>query len=761
MGPFNKRSLLLAFSVFATMAIFHALSSLAAASSEWSETAVVADSFDQVNPSISGGIVVWQDYRNKQIVPPNSGTGCPTAQNCTAADIYMRDLAGGPEQRLTATYNALDPDISGSNAVWRNWDTGKIVVHNLTTGGEQDTSVAAAQMVTPSISGNIVVWGDYRNSTDYGDIYMRDLSQPADAPVSLADPSPAIPYPTKDKRNPDIDGNIVAWEDMRNATQDGSGWWHNPDIYMKDLSTGVEQAVCTNTSDQYNPVVAGHRIYWQDFRNGNWDVYMKDIDTGVETRVTNNAAYQSWPGASGDFAVWKDARDGGEATYFRNMVAGIEERISAPGSSSAQKTPVISGARIAWMDKRAGNWDIYAAQDTVAPHAGAVAPSGLIAGTATTISATYSDGGTGVDRSTVTVSLDGSPLAGCTVTVTGVTCAAAGIADGHHSVSVNLKDLSGNAAVAGASNFDVDTTAPSITGFSPAGTGNSGTVTLSADYSDQVSGINAGSVALKLDGSPQAGCTVTASSLSCPAGGLPEGSHLASLSVSDNAGNTATQDWSFTVQGGPIASGFSPAVGAVVNNPAAPVSAAWTRNGADIDAASVSVYIDGALKASPAITLTSGADSGGFSFLPEWGARFADGVHSVRLVVSDVNKKVTDQTWSFAVTSPTLSLSTIGVYWSSYANYVNHDLSVRYRLMDPGTGRCQGARIDLGTASNGAMLLDALPYPVGNISSGASVDYIFTYLIPAGVTQFRTVSYASCQDDGGNTYWLPGPPPVF
>lgn len=1039
--PLNKRSLLPAIPVLAALAILCALSSLAVASPEWSETAVVTDSFDQANPAVSGSIVVWQDYRNKQVVPPNTGTGCPGAQNCTAADIYERDLAGGPEQRLTSTYNALDPDISGNNVVWRNWDTGKIVVHNLTTGDEQDTSTAAAQMVSPSISGNIVVWTDYRNSTDYGDIYMRDLTQPADAPVSVADPSPAIPYPTKDKRNPDIDGSIVAWEDMRNAYQDSSGWWHNPDIYMKNLTTGVEQAVCTDASDQYNPVVAGHRIYWQDFRNGNWDVYMKDIDTGVETRVTNNAAGQSWPGASGDFAVWKDTRDGGEATYFRNMVAGLDERISAPNPASAQKMPAISGGRVVWMDKRAGNWDIYAAQDTVAPQIGAVAPSGLIVGNSPTVSAAYSDGGAGVDRSSVAVSLDGAPLAGCTVTDSGVSCPAGSVPDGHHSISVNLKDLSGNVAPASGSNFDVDTAAPSIAGLSPAGTGNSGTVTLGADYSDLVSGVNAGSasisldggaipgcsasathisctaavadgphaftvsvadnagnggsaagaftvdtvapviggvapngwlaststvisapysdtgtgvdtesVSVSLDGAAVSGCTVAAGSVSCPVSGLSqgahsagislrdvagnpaagsasfnmdsqaplvgpiaavvapgtvdaaidadlsdplpgsgvnaatvqvildgsaytgclvtashvscsltglamgphtitinasdnlgnagtaskifavadsvapvitapapvgtittdsspisaaysddfpssgidtgsvllqlddsplagcaasttsvschtvglaEGSHQVSLSLSDYAGNSTSQAWSFTVQAGPIARGFSPAAGAIVNNPLAPVSAAWVRNGADIDAASVSVYIDGVLKASPAITLTGGAATGGFSFLPEWGTRFADGAHSVRVVVSDVNKRVTDQTWSFTVTSPSLSLSTVGVYWSSYANYVNRNLSVRDRLMDPGTGACQAAKIELGTASNGVMLLDPLPFDVGNISSGASADYIFTYLIPAGVTRFRAVSYASCQDDGGNTYWMPGPPPVF
>ena len=95
----------------------------------------------------------------------------------------------------------------------------------------------------------------------------------------------------KDKRNPDIDGNIVVWEDMRNAFQDAQGWWHNPDIYMKNLSTGVEQAGLHRYSATSTiRSVSGNRVFWQDYRNGNWDIYMKDLSTGAETRLTTNTS---------------------------------------------------------------------------------------------------------------------------------------------------------------------------------------------------------------------------------------------------------------------------------------------------------------------------------------------------------------------------------------------------------------------------------------------------------------------------------------
>lgn len=487
-------------------AVFTGISVAVGAGTEWVETSVRTDAYDQVNASVSGSVVVWQDYRNKQQVPPNTGTGCSGAQNCTAADIYALDLNGGPERRLTTTYNGLDPDISGSLVAWRNWDTGRIVVYNLSDDSRVDASTAATQMVTPSISGNRVVWGDYRNSIEYGDIYMRDLTQPTDPTAS---PEPYVTAVSKgsdlpagkvtahkDKRNPDIDGDIVVWEDMRNAFQDAQGWWHNPDIYMKNLATGVESAVCANISDQYNPVVSGNRVYWMDYRNGNWDVYMKDISTSVETRLTVNNSHQSWPSASGDFVAWKDTREGDEDIYIKNMVNGVEQRVNTDPATlptAGQKMPAISGFRVAWMDKRSGNWDIYAARDEVAPQVGPVTPAGLIAGSTAPISALYSDGGTGIDASTVTSLV---PVASAVV--------------------------------------------------------NNPTTPVSAAWSDVHEGVDEASVHVYLDGvsmeSP--GITLAAGSFGYqPSWGtrLADGSHTARVVVADLKGAVTDHVWSFTV----------------------------------------------------------------------------------------------------------------------------------------------------------------------------------------------------------------------
>lgn len=907
---------------------------------------VVSDPKDQVNAAISGSSVIWQDYRNKAF-------GCSTAQNCIGADIYLKDLGTGIEQHLTPTTDnsatAMDPDISGNIAVWRNWMTGKIVVHHLDTGVEESTSAIASQEVSPAISGNKVVWIDSRASTQYYDLYLRDITEPAEVPVTLASDLPAgSPDYKKDKRNPDIDGNIVVWEDWRNAFQDASGWVHNPDIYMKDLTTGVVAPVCTDLSDQYNPTVSGNRILWQDYRNGNWDVYMKDISTGIETRLSPSNEHQTWPSISGDLVAWKNQTI--PANYVEdivtmNLATGVQNAVTA--DTPAQKMPVVSGQTVAWMDKRNGNpanWDIYSAGDVIPPVISSPAPSGWNNG-ATVLSANYSDGGTGIDAASAVVTLDGSPVAGCTATAgsvscpvsslaggahtavfnvrdlannssapvsttfnvdvagpdtTGaspsgwlldnnsvvvtasyvdagvgvdpasvavaidgtpvagcsagaaaVSCPAVTLADGPHGATINLRDLLGNPSVEWVAEFGVDTTGPVLgplsidvpigsdtaaisspvhdagigveptsvhvyvdgaepagctlttdpvtctaTGLAigshtvlvdatdrlghisnissefnvadtatpvisntlPAGSLATAAVAISADYTDPpapITGINAASVAVTMNGSPVPGCTVTAASISCPVRDLPNGTYLVTLQVSDNAGNTASAEWSFTIAAaGPIIANMQPAPGAVVNYGWPSISADFADNGRGVDGATARISLDGTELAADA--------TGSYIYLsldPTSTPRLANGVHTVDVTVADNQGELSTQTWTFTVTSPTLRLYALRTYWPSYAAYLQRLLSIDYYLANPGLGACKNGEVTTGTATAGVLVIGPVPVSMGDLTGGNTFNFTLQYLVPPGVAQFVATTYVNCQDDGGSSYFFPGPAP--
>jgi len=114
----------------------------------------------------------------------------------------------------------------------------------------------------------------------------------------------------------------------------------------------------------------------------------------------------------------------------------------------------------------------------------------------------------------------------------------------------NFEDLPEITVIDGEVTVVRDTTPPEITNMKPTGRIYKTKPTISASYYDpkpSPSGINTTSVILKLDGEDIT-ATVTESSVTyTPTADLTYDVHTVSLSVSDNAGNPASKEWSFTV----------------------------------------------------------------------------------------------------------------------------------------------------------------------------------------------------------------------
>ena len=61
--------------------------------------------------------------------------------------------------------------------------------------------------------------------------------------------------------------NVLTWDDNRNG---------NGDIYLYEITTGVEAQVTNNSASQTNSQIAtgdANFIVYMDNRNGNWDIY--------------------------------------------------------------------------------------------------------------------------------------------------------------------------------------------------------------------------------------------------------------------------------------------------------------------------------------------------------------------------------------------------------------------------------------------------------------------------------------------------------
>lgn len=119
---------------------------------------------------------------------------------------------------------------------------------------------------------------------------------------------------------------------------------------------------------------------------------------------------------------------------------------------SADLVSVITGAATENIDAA------LVCTDNDAPNVTVDSPIGTVVSDSPAIAADYNDGsGTGIDISTVSVALDGNDVTGnCTVGINSVSCSTNSLAQGSHTVSVNVSDNVGNTG-SDSSTFTVNT----------------------------------------------------------------------------------------------------------------------------------------------------------------------------------------------------------------------------------------------------------------------------------------------------------------
>jgi PGF-pre-PGF domain-containing protein len=169
----------------------------------------------------------------------------------------------------------------------------------------------------------------------------------------------------KAQNHPDIDGNMIVWEDDRNDQKDI--YFGTIDAFRSSLGYTGER-ITDNPDSEERPSISGDYIAWQVNRSGNWDIYLYERSTGDGKQLTNDTGKQWLPIVRGDYVAWYDSSSGRTNIVLydiaRNVTAVIDcdAKTTIPGGATEFK-PALSEKYVAWIeesDQKVHYYDITA-----------------------------------------------------------------------------------------------------------------------------------------------------------------------------------------------------------------------------------------------------------------------------------------------------------------------------------------------------------------------------------------------------------------
>jgi len=296
-----------------------------------------------ISDGAGGAIITWRDARD----------------GLSNYDIYVQRVAASGVVQWTTNGVAVctavgdqrhpiivSDGVSGALVAWEDGRSGNssIYVQRVFASGDVGVSpdgvaicAATGGQTWPTITsdgagGAIVTWMDYRNSSNFADIYAQRVNPSvavqwqADG-VALCTASEFQQFPTIISDG--VGGAIVTWEDARSGVA--------TDIYAQRVdASGVVQwmndgvAICTATGGQDFPTITsdgagGAIVTWQDYRSSSNfppDIYAQRVNASGTPPWTSDgvalctATWQQYnptitsDGASGAIVTWEDGRSG-------------------------------------------------------------------------------------------------------------------------------------------------------------------------------------------------------------------------------------------------------------------------------------------------------------------------------------------------------------------------------------------------------------------------------------------------------------------
>ena len=232
-----------------------------------------------------------------------------------------------------------------------------------------------------------------------------------------------------------------------------------------------------------------------------------------------------------------------------------------------------------------------------------------------------------------------------------------GTQGGPVALTLSALDLSGNTA-SRSWTVQLPSTPPVIDAKSPSPSTASKHVEVSARARDFGSGINPASVVLSIDGTPvthQASAVSDGYVVSHVGDFADNSTHTASLTVTNNAGGTTTESWTFSVHAPPVAGVFSPSQGTTFAYEDVPISVRFSEADDGVDPDSIVLTFDGEPIPHADVSASPGNPASVVDFsatvINVGGAGSIE--HTVTATASDTRGYSTTTTWSFSVVPQT------------------------------------------------------------------------------------------------------------
>ena len=299
-------------------------------------------------PDIGRGFVTWV------------GSVGPT-HNGSDQEVFLYDIASTKTTRVTENQTVdSDPRVSGTHVAWRELvgDEMRVFAYDAASGKTERLSPDSTSNRELSVSGSLVAWignlPEMVGSQFIPNVYLHNLDTgqvkqfPGGLPPgvvqlfidtailddgllswtwqSVGEDHVSVYDPATGKTT-NFGGEMLLQVKKIAVSKDLVVWeqsdWHDDEIMVGDLATGITSQLTTNGTNDWNPATANGRVVWQDYGQGRAQLMVASTDEEPSTPfldVSGTMRSRS--------AVVELAEDGVLSGY--PTVSGAEFRPDAP-----------------------------------------------------------------------------------------------------------------------------------------------------------------------------------------------------------------------------------------------------------------------------------------------------------------------------------------------------------------------------------------------------------------------------------------------